>query len=101
MPKSPEQYQPSEEEIKKAEDMMTPEQKELSKEREETIEYGRKEALKKKEDDYVNLYLKGLESAEGLILPESVVGDLYLSSLESAEKNVLRLKYPHLKSKIR
>ncbi len=44
MPKSPEQYQPSEEEIKKAEDMMTPEQKELSKEREETIEYGRKEA---------------------------------------------------------
>ncbi|MDP7466486.1 MAG: hypothetical protein QGH85_02595 [Candidatus Pacebacteria bacterium] len=44
MPKSPEQYQPSEEEIKKAEDMMTPEQKELSKEREEAIEYGRKEA---------------------------------------------------------
>lgn len=44
MPKSPEQYQPSEEEIKKAEDAMTPEQKGLSKEREGTIEYGRKEA---------------------------------------------------------
>jgi len=42
MPKSPEQYQPSEEEIKKAEDAMTSEEKDSSKEREETIEYGRK-----------------------------------------------------------
>ena len=82
---------------------MTPEQKKLSKEREEAIEYGRKEAVQQmaKEDDYGNRYFRGLTSAEGLELPESVGGDLYLRGLESTEKNVLRLKYPHLKSKIR
>ncbi len=37
MPKSPEGYQPSPREIKKAEDMMTPEQKKLSEERESIV----------------------------------------------------------------
>jgi hypothetical protein len=41
MEKGPEQYQPSEEEIKKAEEMMTEEQKKMSKEREIAYSAGR------------------------------------------------------------
>jgi hypothetical protein len=41
--------------------------------------------------DYVDgyLYLRGLTSAEGLVLPQSVGGGLYLSGLTSAQGLVL------------
>lgn len=46
-------YQPSKEEMKKAEEMMTPEEREKSNEREETIKYGEK-LEQKKSDEKLN-----------------------------------------------
>lgn len=46
---------------------------------------------------YGYLDLSGLQSAEGLVLPEGVGGYLDLNELQSAEKEKLREKYPHLK----
>ena len=45
-----------------------------------------------------DLYLSGLQSAEGLRLPETVGGDLYLSGLREEEKS--KLKKENLKLKI-
>ena len=47
-----------------------------------------------------DLDLGSLTSAEGLELPESIGGDINLESLTSDEKEVLRLRYPHLALKI-
>ena len=49
---------------------------------------------------YGDLDLDNLTSAEGLILPEAMNGDLGLSGLISAEKQMLREKFPHLAEKI-
>jgi len=46
---------------------------------------------------YSDLDLSGLKSAEGLVLPETMNGNLYLSGLKSAEKEKIRKKYPQLK----
>ncbi len=46
------------------------------------------------------LDLSGLTSAEGLVLSQSIGGDLYFDKLTSADKEELREKYPQYKNKV-
>ena len=52
-----------------------------------------------KQESYIggSLYLRGLTSAKGLVLPKEIGGSLDLNGLTSAEKKELRKKYPKIK----